>query len=248
MAVVLHGYWRSLASYRVRAALNLKGVEYTETVVDLNQGEQFTPAYSGLNPQQLLPLLEHDGLKLTQSLAIVEYIDDAWQGPPLLPADAAGRARTRSLAQITIADVHPLIVPRVRQFLGSECGLDEPARMKWIHHWFDRGTEAIEARLTDGLSGRFAHGDQPSLADLALASHVAGARLFGCGLDRAPRLVAVVEHCMELDAFARAHPLAQPGAPTRRAERAIRGCAPPASRANKAASPGKPWRHRSRTG
>jgi maleylacetoacetate isomerase len=212
MAVVLHGYWRSLASYRVRAALNLKGVDYSETIVDLSQGEQFSAAYSELNPQHVLPLLEHDGLRLSQSLAIVEYINDSWPQVALLPADAAGKARVRSLAQITIADVHPLIVPRVRNFL-QECGVDEATRMRWVRHWFDKGTQAIEARLDDGLTGRFAHGDQPSLADLALASHVAGARLFDCDLSEAPRLTGIVDNCMRLDAFARAHPLAQPGAP-----------------------------------
>lgn len=214
MAIVLYGYWRSLATFRVRIALNLKRIAYTETTVDLGRGEQFAPAYAALNPQHVLPLLDHDGLQLTQSLAIMEYIEDTWPGPPLLPADAAGKARVRSLAQITIADVHPLIVPRVRDFLERDCGVDEATRLKWVRHWFAKGTEAIEARLADGQSGQFAHGDLPSLADAALASHVAGARLFDCDLSQAPRLTATVERCMKLDAFAKAHPLAQPGAPS----------------------------------
>jgi maleylacetoacetate isomerase len=212
MSIVLYGYWRSLATFRVRAALNLKGVAYTESIVDLSRGEQFAQAYQALNPQNVLPLLDHDGVQLTQSLAIIEYVNDTWPQVPLLPPDAAGKARVRSLAQITIADVHPLIVPRVRDFLERECGLDEATRLKWVRHWFDKGTQAIEARLGDGKAGKFAHGDQPSLADLALASHVAGARLFQCDLSAAPRLVAVMEQCMQLPAFARAHPLAQPGA------------------------------------
>ena len=213
MAVVLYGFWRSLATYRVRMALNWKDIAYTETIVDLGKGEQLAPAFRALNPQGALPLFEHDGLRLTQSLAIIEYIEDTWPGKPLLPRDPAGKARVRSLAQITSADVHPLITPRVREVLEREFGVDEPGRMKWIRHWFDQGTQAIEARLGDGLAGKFAHGDEPSLADLALASHVAGARLFNADLARAPRLVEIVERCMEIEAFARAHPRAQPGAP-----------------------------------
>jgi maleylacetoacetate isomerase len=213
MAVVLYGYWRSLATYRVRIALNLKGIEYTETDVDLGKGAQYAPEYHALNPQNALPLFVHDGLKLTQSMAIIEYIEETWPKVPLLPADAAGKARVRALAQITAADVHPLIVPRVRELLERDYGIDEPGRMKWIRHWFDRGTRAIEAALGDGKAGAYAHGDQPSIADLALASHVAGAALFKADLSSAPRLMGILERCMKLDAFKRAHPLAQPGAP-----------------------------------
>ena len=213
MTVTLHGYWRSLATFRVRIALNLKGVAYTEKIVDLSKGEQHAHGYAALNPQHALPLLEHDGLRFTQSLAIMEYIDETWPGARLLPPDAAGKARVRSLAQITIADVHPLIVPRVREFLEHDCGMDEPARLRWVRNWFDKGTQAIEARLGEGGTGTFAHGDQPTIADAALASHVAGARLFQCDLASAPRLTGVVDRCMKLEAFARAHPLAQPGAP-----------------------------------
>ena len=214
MTVVLYGYWRSLATFRVRAALNLKGIPYRESIIDLSKGEQFSQPYHSLNPQNVLPLLDHNGLRLTQSLAIVEYINDTWPQNSLLPADAAGKARVRALAQIAIADVHPLIVPRVRNFLEQEFGLGEADRLKWIRHWFSKGSEAIEARLAgEGLSGLYAHGDQVSLADLALASHVAGARLFQVDLSKAPTLETIVNRCLALDAFARAHPLAQPGAP-----------------------------------
>jgi maleylacetoacetate isomerase len=213
MAVVLYGYWRSLATYRARIALNLKGVAYTETDVDLGKGAQHSPEFHALNPQNALPLLDHDGVRVTQSSAVMEYIEETWPQVPLLPKDRAGRARVRSLAQITIADVHPLIVPRVRELLEREFGVDEPGRLKWIRHWFDQGTQAIETRLGDGQSGKFAHGDQPTIADLALASHVAGARLFKAELASAPRLTGIIERCMEIPAFARAHPLAQPGAP-----------------------------------
>ena len=145
MSVILHGYWRSLATFRVRVALHLKGVDFREVTVDLSQGEQFSAAYRRLNPQHVLPLLEHDGRYISQSLAIIEYINDIWPQVPLLPEDAAGRARVRSLAQIAIADVHPLIVPRVRDYLAQEFGLVEAARTKWVRHWFGIGSAAIEA-------------------------------------------------------------------------------------------------------
>lgn len=214
MSVVLYGFWRSLATFRVRAALNLKGIDYTETIVDLAAGEQFDERFHRINAQHLLPVLEHDSLRLTQSLAIIEYLDETWTNEPLLPADAPGRARVRALAQIAIADVHPLIVPRVRELLEAQFGIDEAGRLRWIRHWFDKGSQAIEARLVaDGLSGRFAHGDRVSLADLALVSHVIGARLFQADLGQAPRLEALAGRCLALDAISRAHPMAQPGAP-----------------------------------
>ena len=206
MALVLYGYWRSLATYRVRAALNLKGIAYEERIVDLGKGEHLQPAYLDLNPQGALPLLNHDGLRLTQSLAIME---EMWPKVPLLPADPAGRARVRSLAQVTIADVHPLITPRVRELLEHGFSIDEPGRMRWIRHWFDQGTQT----LAEPSTGALAHGDGPTIADMALVSYVAGAQLFKCNLSDAPRSMGVVEHCMQLDAFKRAHPLAQPGAP-----------------------------------
>lgn len=214
MTIVLYGFWRSLATFRVRAALNLKALDYTETIVDLGKGEQFDERFHSVNAQHVLPVLDHDGLQLSQSLPIIEYLDETWPHAPLLPADAAGRARVRALAQITTADVHPLIVPRVRNFLEKEFGIDEAGRLKWIRHWFDMGTEAIEAKLgIDGPAGPYAHGERVTLADLALVSHVVGARLFQADLTRAPRLQALAERCLALDAFARAHPLAQPGAP-----------------------------------
>lgn len=213
MALVLYGYWRSLATYRVRAALNLKGIAYEERVIDLGNGEHHQPAYMALNPQCALPLLDHDGLRLTQSLAIMEYMEEAWPQLPLLPADMASRARVRSLAQVTIADVHPLITPRVRELLERGFNIDEPDRLRWIQHWFDEGSQTLEARLAEPSTGAFAHGAEPTIADVALASHVAGAQLFKCDLSMAPRLMGVVGRCMQLDAFKQAHPLSQPGAP-----------------------------------
>ncbi|MEP7056720.1 MAG: maleylacetoacetate isomerase [Caldimonas sp.] len=213
MTIRLYGFWRSLATFRVRAALNLKRLDYTETIVDLMKGEQLEDGFHRINPQHVLPVLEHDGLRLTQSLPIIEYLDETWPHEPLLPADTAGRARVRALAQIPTADVHPLIVPRVRALLEHGYGIDEAGRLKWIRHWFDAGTVAIEARLVDdAVPGPYAHADHVTLADLALVSHVIGARLFQADLARAPRLAALADRCLALDAFAKAHPLAQAGA------------------------------------
>lgn len=215
MSLVLYGFWRSLATFRVRAALNLKGLDYSETIVDLNAGEQHGEAFHRVNPQRVLPALDHDGLLLTQSMPIVEYLDETFPKVSLLPADAAGRARVRSLAQIAVADVHPLITPRVRGYLERELGVAEPARLAWIRHWFEQGSKAIEARLNEAgaPAGPFAHGAQPTLADLALVSHVAGSRLFQADLSASLRLVALADACLQVDAIARAHPLRQPGAP-----------------------------------
>jgi maleylacetoacetate isomerase len=215
MTITLYGFWRSLATYRVRAALNLKGLSYTETSVDLLKGEQFQPEFHRINPQHVLPVLDHDGLRLVQSMPIVEYLDETFPQVPLLPADAAGRARVRALAQIATADVHPLVVPRVRKRLAGDFNASEEQQMQWARHWFDRGSEAIESHL-DGNSGSgsFAHGDAVSLADLALVSHVVGVRLFQADLSIAPRLVALADRCLAMDAFARAHPMRQVGAPS----------------------------------
>lgn len=215
MSLQLYGFWRSLATFRVRAALHLKDLAFTETIVDLGVGEQFGAAFHRINPQHVLPALDHDGPLLTQSMPIVEYLDEAFPQAPLLPADRAGRARVRALAQIAVADVHPLITPRIRSYLETELGVAEPARLRWIRHWFEEGSKAIEARLNEAgaPSGPYAHGERITLADLALISHVAGARLFQADLSAAPRLVALTEHCLQHEAIARAHPLAQPGAP-----------------------------------
>jgi maleylacetoacetate isomerase len=214
MAITLHGFWRSLATYRVRAALLLKDLEHTEVMVDLLKGEQFQPDFHRINPQHVLPVLEVDGLRLVQSLPIIEYLDEVYPQSPLLPADAAGRARVRALAQIATADVHPLVVPRVRKRLASDFSANEEQQMQWARHWFDRGSEAIEA-LLDESNGRYAHGDCVTLADLALVSHVIGVRLFQADTTNSPRLMAIADHCLTMDAFARAHPMRQPGAPDR---------------------------------
>jgi maleylacetoacetate isomerase len=213
MTITLYGFWRSLATYRVRAALHLKGLAHTEVMVDLLKGEQFQPDFHRINPQHVLPVLQLDGLRLVQSLPIIEYLDEAYPQAPLLPVDSASRARVRALAQIATADVHPLVVPRVRKRLAADFGASEEQQLQWARQWFDRGSEAIES-LLDADSRQYAHGDSVTLADLALVSHVIGVRLFQADTTLAPRLMAIADRCLALDAFARAHPMRQPGAPS----------------------------------
>ena len=211
----LYGYWRSLATCRVRIAFNLKGVVYTEVPIDLIAGDQHAKSYRAINPQAVVPSLEiDDDEPLFQSMAILEYIEETYQEPPLLPLDPRGRARVRGLAQIIVSDTHPLVVPRVRGYLEKELGLDEQRRNAWIRHWVMKGLEAVEAQLiTETETGRFCHGSIPSLADICLASQVFGAQLFGFDLSRVPTVMRVFGECMKLEAFERAQPLRQPGAP-----------------------------------
>ena len=214
MSVTLYGFWRSLAAYRVRVALNLKGIPFEEISVNLASGEQFSEAYSALNPQHVVPLLKHDSNEVVQSLAILEYIEDIWPSPKLIPSAPLDKAKVKALALITIADTHPLIVPRVRNFLNNEWGLDEAEQTKWAQHWFTKGNEAIENTLIKlGKSKTYAFGDEVTIADIALASHVIGAKLFNVEMSTAPTLSGIFTNCMKLPSFADAHPLKQPGAP-----------------------------------
>ena len=214
MSVTLYGYWRSLAAYRVRVALNLKGIDYEETSINLAAGEQFGEAYAALNPQHVLPVLNHDGHDITQSMAILEYIEDTWAAPRLLPASSYEKALVRALALVTIADTHPLIVPRVRNFLNAEWNLDESAQTKWAQHWFTVGNEAIERILVkSGRAKTYSFGNEVSIADIALASHAIGATLFKVDMGKTPMFKDIFSNCMLLPAFANAHPLKQEGAP-----------------------------------
>ncbi|HEY2707717.1 MAG TPA: maleylacetoacetate isomerase [Caulobacteraceae bacterium] len=211
----MYGFWRSAASFRVRIALNLKGLAYEETMVDLDAGEQHAPAFLAINPSASVPaVFVDDGPPLTQSLAILEYLDETHPPPPLLPADPRGKARVRSLALIFAADSHPLIVPRVRRYLTEELGVDEAGRAAWIRHWFREGLAQAEARMVgDPATGRFCHGDAPTIADLCLMSQFMGARGFQVTTSDLPTVERIAAACLELDAFARAAPLRQPGAP-----------------------------------
>jgi maleylacetoacetate isomerase len=210
----LYGFWRSLATYRVRVALALKGLRAEEISIDLLKGKQHTEEYRAVNPQGVVPALELDegGPPLVQSLAILEYLEETRPQPPLLPKDARGRARVRGLSLIAAADGHPLIVPRVRNYLEREMKQDEATRNRWLAHWTLRALEAIEGHLSrEKETGRFCHGESPTIADICLASQVIGAlAYFNCDTSGLPTAMRVYNACMEIDAFAKAHPLKQP--------------------------------------
>ena len=211
----LYGYWRSTAAWRVRIALNLKGLAWQAVPVHLLRGggEQRMPAYLEINPQGLVPALQVDGLLLTQSLAIVEYLEETHPAPPLLPPDPGGRARVRSLAQLVASDIHPLNNLRVLQFLRDEFGVDDARRDAWYRHWVTVGLQALEARLAaDPDTGRFCHGDMPGLADCCLVPQLYNARRYDCGLDGFSTALRIEAACMELDAFRAADAAAQPDA------------------------------------
>jgi maleylacetoacetate isomerase len=211
----MYGFWRSAASFRVRIALNLKGLAYEETMVDIDVGDQYVPAYKAINPQSAVPsVFVDDGRPLTQSLAIIEYLEETHPEPALLPADARGRARVRSLALLFAADHHPLIVPRVRRYLTEQLKVDDEQRNGWIRHWFREGLVQGEAKLADDpATGRFCHGDTPTVADLCLISQVMGAKGFKVDIADLPTINRIAAACLAIDAFARAQPLRQPGAP-----------------------------------
>src|SRR5580658_1360514 len=177
----LFSFWRSLATYRVRIALNLKGIAPDEVIdVNLMKGAQREAAYRTVNPMMALPaLIDGEGPALFESLAIIEYLDETHPRPPLLPKDPRGRARVRGLAQIVACDSHPLIVPRVREYLEHELNIDEAARTTWCRHWHRAALTALETHLGSKETGRFCHGDDVTLADICLASQAAGATFFG---------------------------------------------------------------------
>lgn len=211
----LFSFWRSLATYRVRIALNLKGIVPDEVIqINLMKGEQREAAFRAVNPMMAIPaLVDGDGPALFESLAIVEYLDETHPNPPLLPRDARGRARVRGLAQLVACDSHPLIVPRVREYLEHEFKFDEANVMKWCRHWHTAALTALEAHLKDNATGRYAHGDAVTLADICLASQAAGAKYFNVEMAPFPTFTRIVNELSAIDAFARAHPSKQPGAP-----------------------------------
>jgi maleylacetoacetate isomerase len=212
----LYGFWRSLATYRVKVGLGLKGISADEVSIDILKGKQHEADYTRLNPQAVVPalVLDEGGPPLFQSLAILEYLEETKPQPPLLPRDARGRARVRGLALIAAADGHPLVVPRIRAYMEKELKLDEPTRNKWLAHWTLKALEAIEAHLAgEKETGRFCHGSTPTLADICLAGQVVGAvGYFKCDVSGVPTCMRIYEECMKIDAFSKAHPLNQPGA------------------------------------
>jgi len=211
----LYGFWRSMAAYRVRVTLNLKGVAVDEVVLDLNAGDQFAPDFLAINPEGAVPALVEDGQPaLTQSMAILEYLEERFPQPALLPSDLAGRARVRSLCALVVSDTHPLIVPRVHKYLADQGGFDTARFRAWASHWIGRGLGALEARLArDNQTGAFSHGEALTFADLTLASLAVPAQTLGFDLAPYPTVSRIVGACAAMEAFERAHPLKQVGAP-----------------------------------
>ena len=212
----LFTYWRSQAAFRVRVALRLKGLAMEKVTLDLLKGDQFAADYHKLNPEGVVPtLIDGEGQPLVQSLAILEYLDEKYPEPPLLPKDLRARAHARAIAQMVAMDAHPFIVPRVRKYLEEELRLDEATRATWVRHWLDTGSRAVEEVLArDPRTGKFCVGDQVTVADICLAAHLTSAKLFG-GREPSDFPVAgrIYANCMAIEAFAAEHPLRQPDAP-----------------------------------
>ncbi len=221
MERILYTYFRSSASYRVRVALNLKGLTATHVPVHLTRdgGAQFDPAFRALNPQALVPVFSEGELRLTQSLAILEYLEERYPAPALLPRAIEDRARVRQLAASIACDIHPLNNLRVLKFLTAELGLSEDSKQRWIRHWIELGLEALEVELrraaakagdrTDAGRILFCFGASPTIADCCLVPQLFNARRFGVDLSAYPALQAVDRSCQALPAFQRAHPAAQ---------------------------------------
>jgi maleylacetoacetate isomerase len=212
--IEMFGFWRSAASFRVRMALNVKTLIFNETMIDLDAGEQNADNFIEINPQAKVPtVLFENGVKLTQSLAILEYLEEMYPMPALLPGDPFGRGRVRALAGLWAADHHPLIVPRIRTYLRDVLGASEAQRTAWIRHWFSEGLRVGEATLAeDPATGTFCHGDVLTLADLCLMSQVMGARGFQINFEPYPTINRITQSCLALDAVSRALPGLQPGA------------------------------------
>jgi maleylacetoacetate isomerase len=214
--VKLFSFWRSLATYRVRVALNLKGITPDEVIdINLMKGQQREAEFRKINPMMALPaLIEDDGTVLFESLAILEYLDETHPNPPLLPKEPKARARVRGLAQITACDTHPLTVPRVREYLAREYKIDDAGVHNWGHHWTQEALKAFETHLaSSSQTGRYCQGDQITVADICLSGQAVGASYFKCDLAPFPTVKRIVDELNKSDAFARAHPLKQPGAP-----------------------------------
>jgi maleylacetoacetate isomerase len=212
----LYTFWRTAATYRVRVALRLKGLQARETNIDLDSGEQRSSAYLKINPLAGLPTLIPNGhAPITQSLAILEFLEELQPSPALLPADLHGRARVRSLANMLAADTHPLITPRVRKYLTSATAFDEVKWRAWQQHWFGTGLAAVEARLSsEAATASFCHGEQPGMADICLASVMAVMQVLSIKVPDIPVIERIVQRCQQLPAFADAAPRLQTGAPT----------------------------------
>ena len=201
----LYNYFRSSASYRVRIALALKGLDYDYKPVHLAKNEQFTESYAAVSAARLVPLL-HDGEHvLTQSMAIIEYLEETHPQPPLLPADPAGRARVRALALDIACEIHPLNNLRVLRYLVRDLKLSDDDKDRWYRHWVETGLETVERQMV-AAPGTYCHGDTPSLADCMLVPQIFNAKRFNCRLEHVPQVMRVFAACMKLDAFERTRP------------------------------------------
>lgn len=209
--LTLHSYFRSSAAFRVRIALNLKGLDYEQIPVNLLKGEHRLEAHRRRNPQGLVPVLETEqGSALTQSMAICEYLEERYPEPPLLPESLEARARVRSLALLVACEMHPLNNVSVLGYLTDELGVDEATKLAWYQHWVTKGFTAFEARLTqEAATGTFCHGDKPTLADVFLVPQMFNAERFNCDLSAFPTLVRIADRCRELPEFEKAAPAAQ---------------------------------------
>ena len=209
----LYGFFRSSAAYRVRIALALKGLGFDPVSVHLGKGQQYGEAFSAVSPQNLVPVLEDDGHKLYQSLAIMEYLEETHPQPPLLPRDPFERARVRSLALLVACEIHPLNNPRVLNYVTGKLGASEDQKLDWYHHWVKMGFVALERRLaSEPQTGRFCHGDRPGIADCALVPQVANANRFKVDLGDFPTIRRINDACVVLEPFQRAAPQNQPDA------------------------------------
>ena len=211
----LFAFWRTSATYRVRVALNLKGLSAHERIVNLDAGEQRSEAFVKVNPMAAIPALLHAGsAPITQSLAILEFLDEFQPAPALLPADLHGRARVRSIAGMLACDTHPLVTPRVKKYLSTAAGFDDAAWRAWQNQWFATGLAALEKRLAaEPQTGTFCHADTPGMADICLASIIAVMRVFKITVPDTPTVDRIIRACDAHDAFAKAEPSRQVGAP-----------------------------------
>ena len=210
----LYGYYRSSAAYRVRIVLNLKGLEYQTMAVNLLEGQQQSEKYHQINPQGLVPTLDVENRKLTQSLAIIEYLEECYPSIPLLPEDPLQKARARSLACQLACDIHPLNNLRVLNYLKGQLQQDEEARLRWYHHWLECGFQALEGQLE---SAPFSLGETPSIVDACLIPQIYNALRFKLNMSPFPKIIAVNDHCNTLPAFIDAHPDNQPDNPANNA-------------------------------
>jgi maleylacetoacetate isomerase len=216
MSMKMFSFWRSIASFRVRMALNIKGIKPDELVdIDLLKGKQREDSFRAINPQMVIPALIIDnGPVMYQSMAIMEYLEETHPKPALLPSDARSRARVRGLSQICVSDAHPMSVPRVRNYLTQELKLDNDTMLKWVRHWQNEALRALETHLArDKETGRYCHGDNVTIADICVVGQVVGSGFFDVGLQSYPTVKRMFDACMQVDAIARSHPLKQPGAP-----------------------------------